>query len=1102
MSEIPLHKKYSRLAKEKEVIFNWIEAEECYQSAIPTLLENEAYLEAGETQERAAYCMYRAAYQSETREEFKALLDLASRGYGRAAEIYGKLEGPKRESRTLTNRAMETFYRSWLIDDPSDRKTRVASCVEEFKDALQTCEDAETDQRYGKVCNEFLTILYSFSELSFTWTEGAEIIDTALHYGSRALEALKPGDDGYELARCYYLLSMFLPDRTMDVIESVERQQELLNLGMGYAETAVELSEKVGDPYLIGMASGILSLYHVEVKGDTETAISLARRQLEFGEITRDRLVLARANEYLTYYTGIIASDEEDRDKIRTAANEGIHYADEAITHYKTIQNPILTAFLGHNLGPTSLSSLETDLDLKRKYEIEGLNATHADMEYATKSGSLLGLMYTYIILGSSYRNLAKLERDEHEKKKLLNESMRYNKKYIDSATQAQPFRYWNISVAYNTLIDLRGRLAQGEDDLHKQTELLLEAIADMEKSLELYNTHISVHDIIGYRTNYAVAQIRFSEILFQMHIVSDDEQYLYKAIQLFDDATETYKKSNMPSSIAQILWKKAWAYYQKLEYSTSATEFDGASRYYLQAGEKYPNHKAFYADYGNYMEAWGNIVRAMDYHSKDEYSLEKEFFEKAVHTLRSSERWKYLSPNYLAWARLAEAENHSRNEQCEKAIELFQESSNLFSSAKKSIEDKIDSIGVKDEADMAADLIAASDLRRDYCLGRVALEEAKILDRRGEHVASSRKYGAAAQSFLQIVEAMESESERSQIRPLHSLCLAWQKMTQAEAKASPDLYLEASVLFDDAREHSPNVKTRLLTMGHASFCRALSAGIQYEVSREESLHQELVRHIGSATDFYVRAGFDSALEYSRATQRLFEAYQYMDRARGETEPGDKTKYYMMAEKLLGVSADAFQRAKHPEKRDEVARLLHSLKQDREIAVSLSEILDTPLISSSTESFRVPTPSHEYPVGLESFEHADIQAKIFLTSDTITTGEEFDLELELYNPGKTSASLIRVEKLIPDDFEVSKVSGFYSFEEEALDLRGKRIGPLSTIEISLKAKPLSKGEYMLEPRIIFLDDTGEQRFSEPEPTNIVVREMGILSWLRGTRPSF
>jgi len=720
-------------------------------------------------------------------------------------------------------------------------------------------------------------------------------------------------------------------------------------------------------------------------------------------------------------------------------------------------------------------------------------------LEYATESGSQLGEMYIHILLGMETLYLAKIERDEHEKRKLLNESMMSHKKYVDSAMQAQPFRYWNIASSYLILADLKALFAENEGDPEKQKELIVEAAADIEKSIDLHMEHFKAYNLVSSNENYAVAQMRFGEILFKLHFTSDDEQYLERALQIFDEAIETHKKKNMSSSIAEILWKKAWAYYQKREYSKSVTEFDGASRYYLQAGEKYPSHKQFYVDYGSYMEAWGNIARAMDYHSRDEYFLEKEYFEKAVHLQMSSERWRYLSPNYLAWARLAEAESQSRNEQCEKAIELFHESSDLFSNARKSIEDRLGSIGVIDEASMATELKTASDLRRDYCLGRVALEEAKLLDRRGEHTASSRKYGEAAQTFLKIVEAMETEAERSEIRPLHALCLAWQKMTQAEAETSADLYTEASALFEDAQKHSPNEKTRHLTRGHASFCRALGAGIRYEVSREERLHQELVLHIGSATDLYVRAGFDSAVEYSRATQRLFEAYQYMDRARGATDPGDKTKYFMIAERLLGVSAEAFQRARHPEKTEEVERLLQNLQQDREIAVSLSEMLDTPGISHSTESFRVPTPSREYPVGLESLERADIQARIFLHDDTVNTGEEFDIELELYNPGKSSAFLVRVENLLPGDFEVGKVSGIYRYDEDALDLRGKRIGPHGTLEISLKASPLSKGEYSLEPRVVFIDDTGERRYSEPEPATVTVSEMGILSWLRGTR---
>jgi hypothetical protein len=138
---------------------------------------------------------------------------------------------------------------------------------------------------------------------------------------------------------------------------------------------------------------------------------------------------------------------------------------------------------------------------------------------------------------------------------------------------------------------------------------------------------------------------------------------------------------------------------------------------------------------------------------------------------------------------------------------------------------------------------------------------------------------------------------------------------------------------------------------------------------------------------------------------------------------------------------------------------------------------------------------------LERFENADIHARLFISTDIVTSNEEFDIELELHNTGNTSASLIRVEKLIPDDFEISRILGYYRFEENSLNLMGKKVGPLGTVEISLRVRPLSKGEYIIQPSIIYLDDTGEYKYAEPEPASINVREMGILSWLRGTRPT-
>jgi len=61
-------------------------------------------------------------------------------------------------------------------------------------------------------------------------------------------------------------------------------------------------------------------------------------------------------------------------------------------------------------------------------------------------------------------------------------------------------------------------------------------------------------------------------------------------------------------------------------------------------------------------------------------------------------------------------------------------------------------------------------------------------------------------------------------------------------------------------------------------------------------------------------------------------------------------------------------------------------KEKRQLAVSLSEVLHAPTITSTTNSFSTPTSTHEQAAGLERFEHADIQANLILTVKEVTVG--------------------------------------------------------------------------------------------------------------------
>ena len=233
-------------------------------------------------------------------------------------------------------------------------------------------------------------------------------------------------------------------------------------------------------------------------------------------------------------------------------------------------------------------------------------------------------------------------------------------------------------------------------------------------------------------------------------------------------------------------------------------------------------------------------------------------------------------------------AEDLSRKEQCEEAIQAFKEAVKLFDETKKSIQNELSKIEDIDEKQMANSMIKATDVRQEYCDGRIALEEAKILDKKGDHFSSSGKYGSAAETFEKIGQTLESEQERKEFKFIISLSRAWQKMTLADAEASPELYLEASALFEQASKESSNEMTGLLALGHSRFCRALEAGTRFADTGDAALHTVAVQHLESAAKYYAKAGFQSASEYAKATGLLFDAYVHMDNAKKEKDPEKK----------------------------------------------------------------------------------------------------------------------------------------------------------------------------------------------------------------------
>jgi len=206
-----------------------------------------------------------------------------------------------------------------------------------------------------------------------------------------------------------------------------------------------------------------------------------------------------------------------------------------------------------------------------------------------------------------------------------------------------------------------------------------------------------------------------------------------------------------------------------------------------------------------------------------------------------------------------------------------------------------------------------------------------------------------------------------------------------------------------------------------------------------------------------------------------------------------------MAERTFQASAGSYMQAKHPEKSEQVRRLLESVKEERQLAMSLTEVLHAPTITSTTTSFSSPTPTHEQAVGLERFEHADIQANLILRVKEVNVGEDVSLAIELVNAGKAPALLIKVDEVVPEGFDIKEVPETYVVEDSFINMKGKRLNPLKTEDVKMVVKPLSKGMFIIKPRILYIDENGKYKSHEPEPVTITVKELGIKGWIKGER---
>ena len=1087
-----------RQAEQLEKNYDWVGAADSYEKAL-NLLAQDDFSKMGEIHERLGYAFYRFAFQAETNEEFRERMQKADLSYEKAKEFYAKMAETEKVAKVLRCGAMIAYLGYWLASEVSEKKRLLDECWSLTKEALKCLDEAGKALEYGETYNQLSSNAderYRY-ELNFEIRKG--LINEGVQYGERAIILLSKINAPHELAKAYVKTAMYLSVSAMYLASDMDEKEGCYRKGLDYWQKAKELSEETAYLELLSMPGESLDWSIDEILVQFGKALDYARK-------AKDKYLVGIALEWLKYATGWTRASIEDPDRIREVTEKVLQYSKDTEHQFSVISyaSPHYVYWIGAAYAEyyVNFALLETDLRKKRslleKARVEYANA----LKQAEGEGypDVIGLMHGE--LGGCLVSLTKTETNAEEKRKLLESADEHLKISLELREQLERFNYWNLGLVWMSLANLRAELSQLETDDEKKKNILEEAVSYGERGLQLMIKYSSHRENKGDLTNMGPLgrrQYAYGERLSLLYGLTHNDEVQRRALKAFKDSAESYQKANLSSRVAESCWKVGRGYDALGEHLKAAENFNLASDNYKRAAEKIPQLKDLYHDHASYMEAWNAIEKARHHHADKQYGQAKEHYEKAASLHKSTTRWNYLSPNYLAWARLEEGEDLSRKEQTEEAKDLFQQAAKLFAEAKKSIQAKLEQIEDRDEKESLVNLAKASDVREEYCLGRIALEEAKILDKQGDHAASSRKYGAAADRFQGVADAIKDESDRQELKPIIYLCQAWQTMTRAEAEASPDLYKEASKLFEEAKDYSLDEKAKMLALGHSRFCLALEAGTRYEDSRDTSLHTLATQHLESAASYYLKAGFKNASEYAEATQKLLDAYLYMHNAKTQTDPTKKAQFYMMAEKVLQASAGSYLKAKHPEKQEQVSTLLEKVKNERELALSLTEVLHAPLATSTTATFTTPTPSEETPTGLERFENADVQANLIVRQKELKVGEDLRLEIELVNAGKGPALLIKVNEVIPQGFELIEKQDVYRVEDSYINLRGRRLDPLKTEDVKLVLKPKVQGTFVLKPTVLYLDENGKYKSHEPESVTIVIKELGIKGWIKGER---
>src|SRR3989454_3570022 len=1018
-------------------------------------------------------CLFRKAFESESREIFEHEMTLAAETWESATGISERLGSPSSKKRAM---ARALYARFWLRKDFESRRELVKKCVDLGHEAmLGFSEDDKMSSAETRA--ELLSYLRSSNELANDFQDLRESFDQAIKLGRETVRDLTSISMDNSLLEGLCTAFWFLAVRAHIIVEPGELPELQKDAKMVAAKIR-EVSTRIGSDHADLLENHVAGDVAWDIEGDPARGMKLYEQGAILSEKVKDSLTLGRFYWVLMAAAIWQGGTEEYAENRKKIVERGIAYGEKALDKLRIPHDTALIsatyAYLADcyiDLARTAVASIE----MKRTWLHNAIDT--ASKALPLESGTWASNKAIHSINRATYY-LATFTDDPAAKIQLLNEGLRTLDEELLTVDKLQPHG-WDRGLARIGIGKSMIELAEQEVDSESKAGILNEAVEKIREGLEICkqrNDEGHYRVIAGFCEDYG-------DTLFRLYNITSDPSAAKSAIAAFEESAELRTKAGQYSILGSLAWKSAIAQDKIGDFQDASTSFVKAADNYRHAARRSLGAAETLRDLAGYMDSWNCVEKARQQHDAKRYSKAAVEYEKANNMLQSTGSWNYLATHYAACSFIEKAEELSRLARLDESAKSFRHASGIFHEAESKLVVKLQRCqGSKERLELNEWLRICS-LRSRYCSARALLEEARLLDIQEDNERCTVLYKEASEAFRQLMTEESEAKNRAAMQTMMLFCKGWSEMKKAEASSSPQLYDAAVRTFVKAGNSTSDNSLQSLARANSSASRALQTGTRLMLTRDIRLYPKVREYLLTSVSLYKQAGFSKSIHWAWATEIFFNGLSNLILAQNEKDPSSKRHLYDLARCKFDSATRLYAKAGFRRREAEARRLLEEAREEVGIEAPFLALAGSPA------AFQGPLPAtllRDQPLGIERFEATNIIGKATVAEKILKLGAATAVELEMTNAGRSPATLVRLEGIPSEGLQIQRENLTLPTGEGFVDLQGKRLDHSKTYSFVIVLKGHKKGVFEFRPRIVTLEEAGNTRISELDPVTIIV----------------